>query len=136
VPRATSSTCTVYMTDATYFDRTGAQSDWHITPELTRGGMLMPPGLHEEAEGVFTFEGQPENAIEELSRRGFRRSAAFDQLYHNPAGDPPQRHALDRGRARLHPVRGPPVMAAEVEHGHGAARRRHGSGSTSSAPTR
>jgi len=73
--------CTVYMTDAVYFDTTGNQSDWHITPELTRGGgMRMPPGLSEEAEGVFTYEGQPENAIEDLSRRGFRRSDAFNQM--------------------------------------------------------
>lgn len=72
--------CTVYMTDAAYFDTTGAQSDWHITTELSRGGMRMPPGLSEEAEGVFTYEGQPQAAIEDLTRRGFRTSDAFRRL--------------------------------------------------------
>jgi hypothetical protein len=73
--------CTVYMTDAVYFDTTGNQSDWHITPELTRGGgMRMPPGLSEEAEGVFTYEGQPGEAQERLLARGFRMTAAFTSL--------------------------------------------------------
>lgn len=72
--------CTVYMTDAVYFDMTGNQSDWRITPELTRGGMLLPPGLTEGAMGVFTYEGQPGEAQERLLARGFRMTAAFTSL--------------------------------------------------------
>jgi len=72
--------CTVYMTDAVYFDMTGNPSDWRITPELTRGGMLLPPGLTEGAMGVFTYEGQPGEAQERLLARGFRMTAAFTSL--------------------------------------------------------
>lgn len=62
----------VYITDAEYFDRTGFQSDWHIS-----GVVAIPTWLHEESEGVFGSDYNRLETAQGLFQAGFRASTAF-----------------------------------------------------------
>lgn len=65
----------VYMTDAEYFDRTGFQSDWHISAIIA-----IPRWLEEISDGIFSSELSREETATLLLRDGFRTSEAFRGL--------------------------------------------------------
>lgn len=62
----------VYLTDAEYFDRTGFQSDWHISATIA-----IPTWLEEISEGIFSSSLSREETVESLLRHGFKTSEAF-----------------------------------------------------------
>ena len=78
----------IAMTDAAYFEETGAQSDWHISEVYP-----IPAWLFEEAEGAFTLgrprtEWSAEDTVQELRRLGFRESQEFYNLMGVPRTAP------------------------------------------------
>lgn len=74
----------VYFTSASYFDREGAQSDWHVSEYI--GGILEEMGLGEEAEGMCTTERTPTDIRAQLLAQGFLESQRFSEMLRRMTG--------------------------------------------------
>lgn len=56
-----------HITTKKCFDEEGCCSDWHLTGELQG---LLPAGFTEVSEGVFTYDGSPDEGRQQLLDRG------------------------------------------------------------------